>query len=308
MIENDLYKARSFAGCIRAAYQLTNGNVKTLLGKTWLPALVCAMLWAGATLYAMQLASPLLPEAATKFVAFWGLAILGLAAYGWFTAKLLTLLNGHPLPANLRKVAGLYLLVFALSAVGTLVCMAPTIADMATAPPPQPAAPSAEAAMGQTATPHTSYALWGTMVLVVLAIVAAIPLQYSSMKYLMTPKLRLLSIVGKPYLHGMRRWGFLFMVTLLCLLISGCLGWLASLPLFVLQVAQGVNQAGLALGDASDLPGYFYPLAFCAGTVSNFITIYIMAWGLFASFYAYGSIEARNKTKAQEDVHKEENV
>lgn len=71
------------------------------------------------------------------------------------------------------------------------------------------------------------------------------------------------------------------------------------IPLFIITIAQGVNQLGIIDGDQSGVPGYFPYLLFMTSVVTMFIFVYLSMWADFVLYYAYGSIEAIEKEKKE---------
>ena len=71
------------------------------------------------------------------------------------------------------------------------------------------------------------------------------------------------------------------------------------IPLFIITIAQGVNQLGIIDGDQSGVPGYLPYLLFMTSVVTMFIFVYLSMWADFVLYYAYGSIEAIEKEKKE---------
>jgi len=134
-------------------------------------------------------------------------------------------------------------------------------------------------------------------VLTVLAVVAAIPLCYSVMKYLFESKSRIWSVFGAAYRNGWRYWGFIALVLVLCAIIVAVLYVVIGMPRSVMYIAFQNNAYGLTIGDPNGLPEYFNILDYIVSVVVYFIALYISMWMFFVMYYVYGRIEVRIRTK-----------
>ena len=131
----------------------------------------------------------------------------------------------------------------------------------------------------------------------VLALIFILPISYSSMKYLVEPQQKLTSIVGKPYMTGLHRWGFLFMAALLGGIIISILIVITGVPEIILETAKKANDIGMAMGDSNGLSASFTVLQFFVTILCYFIWYYIYCWMNFVYYYVYGSIEAKEMAK-----------
>ena len=130
-----------------------------------------------------------------------------------------------------------------------------------------------------------------------LFIIAAIPLSYSIMKYLVESNDRIWSVLGKAYRKGWRYWGFITLVFILCIIIIAVLYAVIGSPRLVIYLANQNNTYGLTFGDPNGLPKYFDTLDYIVSTVITFLSCYINLWVFFVLYYVYGRIETRIKTK-----------
>ena len=117
------------------------------------------------------------------------------------------------------------------------------------------------------------------------------------MKYLVEPQQKVMSIVGKPYITGLHRWGFLFLTTLLGGIIISILIIITGIPEIILETAKKSNDIGMAMGDSNGLSASFMVLQFFVTILCYFIWYYIYCWMNFVYYYVYGSIEAKEKAK-----------
>ena len=294
-MENDLYKVRSFGGCLKAAYDIFSTNLKHIFRRTWLPAVIFAVL-SSITMIAVVSMSTIMANLVTpppvSSIALGGIGLLILflvtySAYAWFYTSIISLLNGESFKHNLPRMIRLVLLILGIGIVfGLIVTAASTI------PLVGEKSPAALAKASVTSTVITS-------VLMIVFVVVILPLSYSMMKYCIETKSKLFSVFKKPYIIGWKHWGYIFIVTFLCGIILLVIDFIASLPLTVTTFASSFNSLGLTMGDPSGLPGYFNILSFIAGLISTFIMIYVSAWYTCVAYYVYGHIEAKEKAKKE---------
>lgn len=293
-MENDLYKIRSIGGCIKAAYELYSSNIKHIIRRTWLPALLLAVFSAAALLATAKLTGTLGIAAAHTVkvstvviaaIAITALSLLAYAAYTWLYAIIVSLLNGESMKRNLPRIIRLMALTLCIAIVLGLIIIVVSLIPIS----------YANNAQAYAAASRTSSIIIGLTVLVFA--VAALPLYFSMMKYAMETDSKLFSVFKKPYIVGWTHWGYLFLVALLTGIITMIIDIVASLPLTVTAVSFQMNIYGQAMGDPSGLPGYFFVLYFLAAMVAAFIMAYVCVWLAIVVYYAYGHIEAKEKSK-----------
>lgn len=293
-METDINKIRSVRSCIRGAYDLFGTNLRTIVRKTWLPALVFSLVTALTVLISPSLADePVTSRAeALHFLGsvalFIGLLVLAIAAFAWIDTAVVSLLNGRSFKFNLPRVARQAVFTIVVVLVLSLITMAASFIPFHLA-----------AGTKQGITPQVLQASGAvTLGLSLLYAIVLIPTAYSTMKYFIEPQQRVMSIIGKPYLRGWRHWGYLFTITLLLAIIGGVLYIIVQMPTLITTVARQQDEAGLLMGDPTGLPAYFPVLAFIAAMLCSFVWSYVLVWAEMAYYYAYGSIEARIKEKS----------
>lgn len=280
-MESELYKTRSLSSCMKAAYDMFVSNIKTILRRTWLPAVLFAVFSAVSTVlfynaivisYATMhiIGTPLYAQ-----ILVWGgvavvFLLLSIAASVWFDAIVISLLDGASMKSNLPRVIRLALLILALTLVVSIVSWLLPV--------------SISAAV------YLCFA------------VAIVPTLYSSMKYLMEPAQKLFSVLGRPYLVGWRHWGYIFMLCLLAGIIVSIIYLIVNLPANIDGLAVIADSGGRALGDDTGLPSYFMPVAALAAFLSSIIMIYVGSWFIIIVYYAYGHIEAKERAKKEQKL------
>jgi hypothetical protein len=149
------------------------------------------------------------------------------------------------------------------------------------------------------ATTHLSHTAFLILYLVSVLLITAllIPLSFTCMKYLLTPKARFLSLLAQTYGVGMRHWGSLFVVGLVVGIVSWLFMMLIEMPAIILYVANLQSQVGVLQGDAAGMPDYMGTLTIVVFCVAGFIQAYVYLSTLFPFYYLFGSIESQEKER-----------
>lgn len=294
-METDLYKARSVQACFRAAYDLFTSNIKTIIKRTWKPALLLSAL---TSLYQIVLVNNSLTlstglrsvqETLTNIAATTTVAIVCVAMSVWFYATITSLLNGRKRKENGLRILRATLLYIGLFAVLLIVTI--LLAGLA-------ATLSLNKHSEGLTLPATS-TIAVAFVLVIAWGIIILPTAYSTIKYIMEPDLKVGSILGKPYRQGWRHWGFLFICALLTCIITWIGGLLTQSPSYIMLIALVVSKGGEAIGDPSGLPSLFLPLFYVIDTLCTFVWCYVAIWVAMVYYYAYGSIKTKIKETTQ---------
>lgn len=288
-IENELYKLRSVRACIKSATDMMISNPLTILRRTWLPTLVLSIVSGISILLPSLFESqqPTTTEITTVSTPLIILSAILLVAYiavaSWWGASVISLLTGSKVKDNIRRMLylllamiGLYVILGICVSVGY---MLPMFGDKTSLGHPTIVSPLVAG------------------FILVLALIFILPIGYSAMKYLVEPQQKVMSIVGKPYITGLHRWGFLFLTTLLGGIIISILIIITGIPEIILETAKKSNDIGMAMGDSNGLSASFMVLQFFVTILCYFIWYYIYCWMNFVYYYVYGSIEAKEKAK-----------
>ena len=297
MSDNELYKERSYAGCIGAAFEMLCANFATIFRRTWVPALVAALVGA------LSVLVPLPVVVAASDVAPFFLAvgaqiavlILFLAAFAWMNAGVVTLLNAEQRRVNMLRCFRSTALFFGTSAVLFLLIVGSGFVLILSRYGEMPA---------------TQWTILGAfalvfLVLAVVMFVVYVPTVYSNMRYLVAGDCSLWSVFGKNYAVGWSHWGFLALVTFLIALIVLVVSVVAGVPQVTLVLAEQVDNFGvMVLGDASDLPDNFLFLRYVVNFLTSFVLLYLCVWCELVCYFAYGRTEHRVRRKADEAARK----
>ncbi len=291
-MDKDLYKVRSLAKCTQAAYDLLSTNLKKIISRTWMPALMFAVI--SALTHLLVVSYPAMTDVfngqtqdhVTGLLAITCSTLLSFFVMTWGFARVVSLLNGQSFKTNWPRMGRLYLLCLGLTVLLLAIIVALGYLPILTADTP----PS----------PNTLVLALGIMMLgAVITALCLIPTYYSVVKYCMEPEQKLGTVLGKAYRRGWRSWGFLFSLALLVGLIICLLATVVLMPLVIVQTACYANILGMSMGDPSGMPAYYPWLSFAAALLCMFVWFYIMIWEILVFYYAYGTIEAKSAIRKQ---------
>lgn len=295
-MESDLYQIRSLGGCTKAAYELFVSNIATILKQTWLPALLVAIATT-ASLYillftgAESFLSPNLQAIITKFAILIVTFLCSVAFFSWHNGIILSLITGQNRKQSIIRVARVNAIYVAMGILFTAVIGAFFVFISLQQPPIQALKPTETAPIVN----YFTVSLLVTLATIIIFAIAVIPLLYSSVQYLVEPKQKIFSIFTHGYLTGLKRWGFLFLLTFILNIIVTIILAICYLPISILTISQYMNLLGTFIGDANTLPTLFPVIFIATSLLVQFIIVYVATGISMVYYYAYGSIEAQNK-------------
>ena len=295
-MESDLYQIRSLGGCTKAAYELFVSNIATILKQTWLPALLVAIATT-ASLYillftgAESFASPNLQAFIIKLATFLITFLCSVAFFSWHNGIILSLITGQNRKQSIIRVARVNAIYVAMGILFTAVIGAIFVFISLQQPPIQALKPTETAPIVN----YFTVSLLVTLATIIIFAIAVIPLLYSSVQYLVEPKQKIFSIFTHGYLTGLKRWGFLFLLTFILNIIVTIILAICYLPISILTISQYMNLLGTFIGDANTLPTLFPVIFIATSLLVQFIIVYAATGISMVYYYAYGSIEAQNK-------------
>lgn len=295
-MESDLYQIRSLGGCTKAAYELFVSNIATILKQTWLPALLVAIATT-ASLYmllftgAESFLSPNLQAIITKFAILIITFLCSVAFFSWHNGIILSLITGQNRKQSIIRVARVNAIYVAMGILFTAVIGAIFVFISLQQPPIQALKPTETAPIVN----YFTVSLLVTLATIIIFAIAVIPLLYSSVQYLVEPKQKIFSIFTHGYLTGLKRWGFLFLLTFILNIIVTIILAICYLPISILTISQYMNLLGTFIGDANTLPTLFPVIFIATSLLVQFIIVYVATGISMVYYYAYGSIEAQNK-------------
>lgn len=284
-MDSELFKNRSVGSCLNDAFDLFRTNFKTLFRRLWIPATVLSLLLAATMLLGFLQPSDPSAVNVARTISIIILYVLDIAGFVWFYSIIISLLNGKSLKVNLPRVTRLVLLLLGVAILVTLIFGIAAAGNIMSMMNP---AKAASASMKM---------LIGMMTFAIVLVIACLPLFFSCMKYCMETGFKVWSIFRKPYVTGLRHWGYLFLTTLLTGIISTVISCIISLPLYVILLCYLANINGMSFGDPSGLSWVFSLLAFVTAAVCAFVDLFVRPWLTFTFYYAYGSIEEKEKGK-----------
>ena len=300
---------RSIRACIGDGYQLYVGNFYRIFRSSWVAALLYAVVCGLATSYfIMQYPKLLIIDAmgaeavtaqaawvVTTMVTMLCAMLLVLVITAVFASYGVSALAEHQASGSISKPQKWYgrldaqALKRTLMALGWWVLVA-LLAGFVV---------SAVSMVSQRFLSH--YVGLGLMVLVGIGLmVVLLPLCYTFMKYLLTPKSTFVKVLGTTYGKGFKRMGAIFMVALVVGLVTALLSCVIELPANILYLANVQSQVGLLQGDPSGMPDYMSWMNLLVFAVAGFIQAYVHLSSLFPFYYLYGKIETDEQERQQQ--------
>lgn len=287
-MKTELYTNKSVSACIKAAYTLFTSDIKAIIKRLWLPALINAGLLTmlfllylpNKTFNEIGLAHPM-----TTWTLIIGCYALAAASGIWLTASIATLLNGERLRQNILRASALTgISLFVLTTSACTASLAPSFLANLLHP-------------SLFASPENSIIAGSIIaaVILLLLIIFSLPFTLSFMRYQIDHKTQLKEVFCAGYKRGIRHWGQLFTTGFIALLLTLVACFIAFIPLLITTLAQTFNQLGMLNGDPDGVPTHFIYLLIATCLITMFMLCFIGVWIFFVSYYTYGSIETRER-------------
>lgn len=286
MEKDFIFKNRSFSSCLLAAYTLVGENMKGILRSTWLPVLLCGIfsgvfITTNIRLPEVQKFSDSHPA---LFLTIYGISLIGMIACSiWAYSRLFSMLNGQSRRWNLVRMLKLWLccviigiIIGVILAGGALLAARHLKVDLL---------------------PFIVDNWLVVLCTCIVGVIALLPFNYVSMRYIISPEARFFPDLPKSYSIGFRHIGFIFITTLITLLILSIIGTIICLPFIILVVAQTFSAVGVANGDPSGMPGYFATLHGITYGVTIMLMIYLAMFQMIVYMFMYGSIEKQREER-----------
>ena len=127
-----------------------------------------------------------------------------------------------------------------------------------------------------------------------------LPINYVTMKYILTPDQSFWPALWSNYKRGLRYWGSMFLVFFVSILLVVLVSIIVILPAIILTMANMQAQQGLLMGDSLGMPNYILPLTFGTLVLTHFIEFYVVLVVLVHFYYIYGSIETKEMEREQQ--------
>ena len=311
-IDNKLdLRIRSNRASITDGYRLYIGNFRSILGHTWLFALILALIQGVSTTWIMNTISSQMiarlsgtgvpmPSPIESFASL-GMGLLLLVSQIALIAQVFTLLAEHQATGIISKSLKWYgsfsqRLFTRYLLISFIIALLPT-------------ATGAITLLG-----YRYLGLWAGFALILvnalLLFVLLMPLPYMVMKYMVNAQLPLFSRFSEVYAAGFRRWGAHFVVVLITMIITLLALLITELPTLVLTVATARSTVGSLQGDPAGMPDYMTWMSAIVFFIAGFIQAYLQLSVLFPCYYLYGTIEAQQEERnnLQLDQHEKNTV
>ena len=271
MENTDLFKTRSYSGCLRDAFGMMSNNFTTIFRHTWKPIFLSSLMGVISMLFSLpdknihELGSTHITATAIISLVT---TIVSLLAGSWLLGELYSLLNNHGRKTNFKR--GLALQIFTV-----LIALLYLF----------------EAFSGANAITY--------LIVTLLFLICLFPLAFAQTKFVADKTRTFHDIFMKDYAQGWRHFGYIFITALLAGMIITIICSIIMIPLFVIIFGQAINQLGMLDGDADGTPSYFLILLIATAFITFFLLNYIFLWNALVQYYMYGSIEATDREKEQ---------
>lgn len=271
MENTDLFKTRSYSGCLRDAFGMMSNNFTTIFRHTWKPIFLSSLMTAISILFRLpdknihDLGNSHITAAAIILIVT---TIVGLLAASWLLGELYSLLNDHGRKTNFKRSLALQI----FSVLLTLLYLF-------------------EAFSGANAITYS--------IVTLLFLICLFPLGFAQTKFVADKTRTFHDIFMKDYAQGWRHFGYIFITALLAGIIITIIGCIVMLPLCVIIFGQSFNQLGMLDGDADGTPSYFLILLIATAFITFVLLNYLFVWNALVQYYMYGSIEATDREKEQ---------
>lgn len=280
-----LYKNRSITSCLKAAYNFFLSNFKGIFHAVWLPVLLFSIFSAAfITLLISNSHSDLPFRPYSVYVAV--VVVLGLVSVFsgiWVMARLMSFLNEMPRLWNMKRMLVAFLV--------TLLAMVPLLAFLGVGIWFMFIRGSVES--------HFVLKILILLVGAILYSLLVLPMIYVNMKYLKEKEVSYFKSFIINYKKGFRYIGFIFMTTILTLLVALVITSIVLMPLYVLLIAKTESLWGETIGDPADLPGYFTWLVFVVLIVACIIVTLILIYEMLVCYFLYGAIEQKHTERLE---------
>lgn len=284
----ELYKNRSYSGCIKAGYKAITDNAKEILRRTWIVALITAL--TGGALLMTSLCYGQKPVIWMSVLPFFLLAWLV-----WL-GKTYSLLGGGNLTWNsIRAIKPRLLSAVFNLAIALLLLVLYNLSIYIIGPDKLISRDTA-----------ILYVLGSAIIFTVVVALLNLPFYYCYMRYQFNREATLWKTMTKGYARGIRHFGLLFIIAFIVYIVASLVQIIVFSPCNIIIAANTISNSGVAMGDPSGLPEYFPVLVFIAGVITMYCMAYVMMWIEFTFYFTYGTIETREneRTKAKNLIYR----
>lgn len=280
----ELYKRRSIAECIYAAWTLFSTNLTTIVKTMWLPALLIALFSMAAAPFSIRLQLHHMQEQLTipELITTAIMLVTAFALQVYLIAKIYKMLNEQTLKFCLKRALGSVLVWCLLMLMFTITFLVMVSGSI-----------YAAKAWALTEAKTLWMFLAGLIFLSLLAFIFYSPFVYALTKYMIEPTAKMKHIF-KNYRKGFKNISYITTCLLLCLIILSVVYCVAALPNIIISLTSRLSNEGIVNGDPSGLPHNFTALAAGVAFLTSFIITSLYIWAAFSMYYMYASIEAKN--------------
>lgn len=310
-----LLKPRSYRRVLSAGFRLYTSHFRRFFKASWqmalLYALTCGALGTLTAIKIPELAMALqqqlvalqgvlletLREYMFTLLGILALAVLSIATLSLASAPILSKLKEHKETGTIttpphwltasphlmgRSLKGIFLTVLVMLIPIAIFAVFMVLAEMM----------SQGVIMRHLVTAIATMSVW-----IIFCLLFYLPLYHVLMKYVMEAPCGYWRTLSRHYATGLRHWGMLFLVFFISGMFVLFVTMVVTLPSQILNFANQQAYSGLLMGDALGMPSYIVPLTFATTTLCSYIQFYVSQVMLAHNYYVYGSIEAREEEK-----------
>lgn len=278
-----LFTRRNVPECMGMAWSLMSTNIARMSKALWLPAVVLAVLCAATATW--QVLGGIFTTAGISLwyvVGLFAATLLIVLASVFLDAKIFKLLNLQTVGFCFARAVKAFCIHLALTLIALVVVWGIATSDVLLA------------SSGTLSAPLSMLLFLGEMVVVAILLLAVFsPVIFALTKYMVEPQTKL-RLIWQDYRRGLRSVGFIVAFYLLCAVVLIITYLIIALPAVIATGAAAMSDAGVATGDPSGLPAHFGVLYALTIFITTFVAIVLRVWSLFATYYMYASIEAKN--------------
>ncbi|MCD7714774.1 MAG: hypothetical protein LUI08_07625 [Prevotella sp.] len=279
-MKETLFVRRSVRECMGAAWTLMGTNIARVARALWMPAAVLALTSA---LLAVLIAFNRNMQGGWLTILWMFLASLAVVlASITLDAGIFRLVNERTMGFCFARAVKAFGVNLAIILVATVILWALAASDFQLS------------ASGTLQPPSAALLFFAEMLVFIAAMLIFLsPMIFALTKFMVEPQTKLKQL-WHDYRKGLRSAGFIIAFYLLCAIVLIISYLVIASPMVIASSAAAVSAAGVVLGDEAGLPGYFLALYAATVFVTSYVAIVLRIWSLFAAYYMYASIEARN--------------
>lgn len=134
-------------------------------------------------------------------------------------------------------------------------------------------------------------------VAIIIIVLAAIPFNFTCIKYLLEPKNTFWRMIPRDYNTALHNYSYVFIVSIITAIVVFIVNGFVSLPATIISQANYIANRGLIQGDPLGMPGYIMTLTAITFFICGFLQAFVRLTCLFPAYYMYGALEIQEKER-----------